>query len=86
MIVLKIGNEEYQNKVVTIEEIDELLIHYFKLFLEKPEKGSAIKVLKFMKVEETEISIKQFSANFREYFPHVQKYLKDYYLVKFREL
>jgi hypothetical protein len=39
-----------------------------------------------MKVEEAEISIKQFSANFREYFPHVQKYLKDYYLVKFREL
>lgn len=86
MIVLKINNEEYQNKVMTTEELDELLVNYFQLFLEKPEKGTIDKVLKFMRIEEQEISVKMFAATFREYFPHVQKYLKDFYLLKFKEL
>ena len=29
------------------------------------------------------ISVKAFSEKFRQHFPHVQKYLKDYYLAKF---
>jgi hypothetical protein len=86
MIILKISNEEYQTKVMNKEELDELMINYFKLFLEKPEKGTIDKILKFMKIEEEEVSLKMFAATFREYFPHVQKYLKDFYLIKFKEL
>jgi hypothetical protein len=39
-----------------------------------------------MRIEEKEVPIKVFSSTFREYFPHVQKYLKDFYLLKFKEL
>lgn len=86
MIVLKISNEEYQTKVVSVQELDELIIHYFRLFLANPEKGTIEKILKFMRIEEQEISVKRFAATFREYFPHVQKYLKDFYLLKFKEM
>jgi hypothetical protein len=51
MIVLKISNQEYQNKVMSAQELDELLIHYFRLFLPNPEKGSIEKILKFMRIE-----------------------------------
>jgi len=39
-----------------------------------------------MSVEETSMKIKDFSGTLREYFPHVQKYLKDFYLLKFNKL
>lgn len=39
-----------------------------------------------MRVEETSMKIKDFSGTLREYFPHVQKYLKDFYLLKFNKL
>lgn len=42
--------------------------------------------MKFMSVEETSMKIKDFSGTLREYFPHVQKYLKDFYLLKFNKL
>lgn len=71
---------------MTAEELDSLLVNYFKLFLETPEKGTIDKVLKFMRIEDEEIPLKMFASTFREYFPHVQKYLKDFYLLKFKEL
>jgi hypothetical protein len=69
---------------MSLQELDELLVHYFKLFLPSPEKGSIGKIAKFMRFEEEEMSVKAFAASFREYFPHVQKYLKDFYLLKFK--
>jgi hypothetical protein len=51
MIVLRISNEEYQTRVMSLEELDGLLVHYFSLFLPAPEKGSIEKVLKFMRIE-----------------------------------
>lgn len=86
MIIMKIDHEEYQLKVMNAEELDGLLMNYFSLFLENPEKGTIGKVLKFMKIEEQELSVKEFSSTFREYFPLVHKFLKDFYLLKFKEL
>ena len=32
------------------------------------------------------VSVKVFAEKLREFFPHVQKYLKDYYTAKLRDL
>ena len=32
------------------------------------------------------MSLKEFSSTVREYLPHVQKHLKDYYMSKFRDM
>ena len=50
MIVLKISNEEYQTKVMSLQELDELLVQYFRLFLPSPENGSIGKVAKFIRL------------------------------------
>ena len=57
-----------------------------ELFIVNPEKGFSKKLSDCTSIEEnTSISVKKFSETLREYFPHVQRYLKDYYLQKFRD-
>ena len=57
-----------------------------KLFISNPEGGFIEKLLKFIQLEgEDQISIKRFSSEVREFLPHAQKYLKDYFNDKFRD-
>ncbi len=78
--------EEYEQKVVTPEELDEIFIEYFRIFVKDPEKGSMEKVLKFMKSEGEKFKLIEFIQDFRDYFAISIKYLKDYYAYKFKEL
>lgn len=58
-----------------------------RLFMRDPHKGFMLKVKKFIGLKEVEsVSLKQFSANLREYFPHIQKHIKDYYTLKFKDM
>ncbi len=40
--------EEYDKKVVTVDELDDIFIEYFRIFVKDPEKGTIPKILKFM--------------------------------------
>ena len=57
-----------------------------KLFLPEPEKGTAAKMLQFMRIEGDRINLRDFALSFREYFFQVQRYLKDFYLLKFNKM
>jgi hypothetical protein len=86
MIVLKVTYEQYKQTVLSIDQLDDLLINYFKLFVESPEKGSIVKILKFIRVEQPTMNVKEFSTGLREYFSQVQKHLKDFYMGKFSRM
>lgn len=58
MIVLDISLEVYVQKNVNIEELDDIFVEYFRIFIKNPEKGSMEKVLKFMKNEEKTFKLK----------------------------
>lgn len=86
MVCLKTTLAEYEKTVMTVDQLDDLLVNYFRLFLQNPEKGTIHKIFKFIHVEEHSMNVKEFASTLREYFPHVQKYLKDYYLIKFNKM
>ena len=61
-------------------------MEYMKLFVPNPEGGFMKKLSEFMSVSSQSLSLKEFSSTVREYLPHVQKHLKDYYMLKFRDM
>ena len=74
-------------KEVTIDGLDDILIEYFQIFVKEPEKGSAAKILKFLKKEEEKaMNFKTFVSDFREEFPSALTNLKDYYALKLKKL
>ena len=57
-----------------------------KLFIKDPESGYIYKLLKFIHLDgQSNITLKQFALQVREYLPHAQKHLRDYYTAKFRD-
>lgn len=67
-----------------------MLLDYYKLFITNPKKSSLDKILKYIEIDEITntkgfIEVRRFAEKLREYFPHVHKYLRDYYMAKFRE-
>jgi hypothetical protein len=67
------------------------VIDYYRLFVAEPKIHSVVKVIQFIDNEEVSnpeelVNLKLFAEKLREFFPHVQKYLKDYYTAKFRDL
>ena len=53
IIALKISHEDYDLKHVSIDELDEILMEYFRIFVREPEKGTATKILQFIGKEST---------------------------------
>lgn len=81
-------SEQYKATHLSVKDVELLLLDYYMIFIENPQKSFAHKVAKFVEMEEEfksqqPVSVKAFSEKFRQHFPHVQKYLKDYYMAKF---
>lgn len=60
------------------------------LFIKDPKPSSLSKVLKYIEIDEISdtnglIQARKFAEKLREYFPHVHKYLRDYYMAKFHD-
>lgn len=66
--------------------MDQLLIHFFSIFIKEPSKGSIDKVLKEMHAESKPMKAKEFSSKLREAYPRIQYDLKDYYLLKLNKM
>ena len=78
--------EQMDSHRLTNPQKEELFIQYMKLFIPNPQTGFIEKMCKFISDEcESHISLKEFSSIIREYLPHAQKHLKDYYMLKFRD-
>jgi hypothetical protein len=86
IITLNIPVETYNEKTVTVEELDEIFIEYFRIFIADPEKGSIQKLLKFMGRTDKSFILKSLTQDIRDYFPNIIRYLKDYYALKFKKL
>ena len=84
---MDISLAEYDKKVVNMEELDEIIGEYFRIFVKEPEKGSARKLIKTIKKEYVEsINLKAFIDDVREEFPSAIRNIKDYYALKFKKL
>ena len=87
MITFQLSLEQYDKKVATIDEMDEILNEYFKIYVKEPEKGSVLKILKVLRKEKQEsMNVKAFIDDIREEFPSAIRNLKDYYALKFKKL
>lgn len=67
--------------------MEDLFIELMKIFMEKPKKGFIHKLCKYIGLKDVEkLSIKQYSSSLREFLPHIQKHIKDYYKSKFKDM
>lgn len=67
--------------------MENLFLELMKFFIEKPEKGFIDKLCKFIDFKDVqETTLKKYSGSLREYLPHIQKHIKDYYTNKFQNM
>lgn len=56
-----------------------------KLFMPNPKKGFIVKLSKFIGLKEVNtISVRKYASSLREFLPHIQKHIKDYFTGKFK--
>lgn len=86
MLILKVNRfEQLETLIVNKEQMEDLFVELMKLFLPNPRKGFMPKLAKYIGLKEVnEVPLKKYSANLREFLPHIQKHLKDYFTSKFK--
>lgn len=88
MMVLKLARFEQLNEVrVGVDQMEDLFLELMRFFIPNPRKGFIFKLLNFIGFKDVkETTLKQYSASLREFLPHIQKHIKDYYTQKFLKM
>ena len=64
--------------------MENIFIELMKFFIPNPQKGFINKLCKFIGFKDVQqTTLKQYSSSLREFLPHIQKHIKDYYRLKF---
>lgn len=86
MLIMKLSKfEQLDAVIVNRDQMENLFVELMRFFIPNPQKGFINKLCHFIGFKDVqETTLKNYSSSLREFLPHIQKHIKDYYTNKFQ--